>query len=73
VPAPATDAQTSHQINPGALVPWLFMALALFGGGRAAVADMSPEALYAGAVVVAVAVVAYVVWRRSSRGSGGGS
>jgi hypothetical protein len=74
---PTTDAPVQHQINPGALVPWLFTALALFGGGRAVAADMSPEALYAGAVVVAVAVVGYVVWKRrrprNDAGTGGGS
>jgi hypothetical protein len=72
-PVPTTDAPAPHQINPGALVPWLFTALALFGGGRAVAADMSPEALYAGAVVVAVVVVVYVIWKRSGRGSGGGA
>jgi hypothetical protein len=73
VPAASTDAPSPHQINPGALVPWLFTALALFGGGRAVAADMSPEALYAAAAVVAVVVVAYVIWKRRGRGSGGGS
>jgi hypothetical protein len=34
---------------------------------------MRPEALYAGAVDVAVAVVAYIVWKRSGRGAGGWS
>ena len=72
-PDPVVPARAPHQINPGALVPWLFTALALFGGGRAAVADMRAEALYAGAVVVAVAVVAYLVWKRSGRGAGGWS
>ena len=67
------SARAPHQINPGALVPWLFTALALFGGGRAAVADMRPEALYAVAVVVDVAVAAYIVWKRSGRGAGGWS
>jgi hypothetical protein len=65
---PTTDAPAQHQINPGTLVPWLFTALALFGGGRAVAADMSPEALYAGAAIVAVVVVAYVVWKRVGRG-----
>ena len=61
-------ARAPHQINPGALVPWLFTALALFGVGREAAADMSPEALYAAVAVVAVLVVAYAVWKRSGRG-----
>ena len=72
LPAASTDAPAQHQISPGALVPWLFTALALFGGGRAVAADMSPEALYAAAAVVAVVVVAYVIWKRRGRGSGGG-
>ena len=53
-------------------MPWLFTALALVASGRTAVADVSPEALIVGAVIVAVAVAAYVVWKRRSRHSGEG-
>lgn len=66
-PGPTMDAPMQHQIDPGALVPWLFTALALMTGGRAAVADMSQETLIVGTAFVAVAVVAYVAWKRIGR------
>lgn len=64
MPAPTTNAPAQHQISLGAAMPWLFTALALVASGRAATADVSPEVLIAGAVIVAVAVTGYVGWRR---------
>jgi hypothetical protein len=76
VPAPSTDAPVQHQINPGALLPWVLTVLAVVGGGRAAVADVSAEILGVGAVIIAVMAVGYVVRRRRRQligeGSGGG-